>query len=130
LDLVATAISLTRRYGRVEHLALAEGQFLVPFRRCRSRKTSAISKTEPVLISPCTRGSADSRSVPPRNLSTLENLEDLVDLVGADELTQTDGAGVLRRSYLHPVVENLQDVERRLLDEISRVSIPVICATP
>ena len=36
--------------GGVEHLALAKGQFLVALQALKVAETSAISKTEPVLI--------------------------------------------------------------------------------
>ncbi len=102
--------------GRVEHLALAKGQFLVPLQALQIPQDlrdledrTGLDLLHVLAVAPIPGLSLHG------NLSALENLEDLVDLVGADKLAQTDGAGVLRRNHdLHPIVENLQDVERLL----------------
>ena len=51
-----------------------------------------------------------------RHLAALEDLEHLVDLVGANQLAQTDRARITGRDHdLHSVLENLEDVKRLLV---------------
>src|SRR5882724_6588265 len=106
-----------QRARRVEHLALAERQLLVTLEPLQVAEDlgdledgARLDLLHVLAVATVPRLTLD------RDLAALEDLEDLVHLVGADELAQADGAGVACRDHdLHPVLEDLEDVKRLLV---------------
>src|SRR5580698_590447 len=101
----------------VEHLALAEGELFVPLEALQIAQDLGDLEDRPGLDLLHVLAVA---AVPGLSLdghfAALENLEHLVDLVGANELAQTDRARIARGNHdLHPILENLENVEGLLV---------------
>src|SRR5579871_216456 len=106
-----------QRARGVQHLALAERQLLVALETLQVAEhlgdlehRARLDLLHVLAIAAVPGLTLD------RDLAALEDLEHLVDLVGANQLAQTNRARVARRDHdLHPVLENLEDVERLLV---------------
>src|SRR5436190_2497120 len=106
-----------QRARRVQHLALAERQFLVTLEPLQiAQHLGDLEDRAGLDLLHVLAVAAVPGLALDRDLAALQNREHLVHLVGANELTQTDRARIARRDHdLHPVLEDLENVKGLLV---------------